>query len=134
MAQEWGGLPVPGEPTAMLGADLLAERSSPCGARARSTTSRRRAIRRPPGPGTPESRERGNASAGEGRIGCAMTRATQCAAEQAVCDRARTTDTAATPHVGVTPHVLSPRSPTSRSLASSEGSSPYEPGTPGRGR
>ena len=79
-------------------------------------SSRRRANRRPPGPGTPESRERGNASAGEGRIGCAMTRATQSAAARTDCGRARTTSTAAAPHVGATPtfcptfaHVALPR-------------------------
>lgn len=96
--------------------------------------SRRRANRRPPGPGSPESRERGNASAGEGRIGCAMTRATRIAAAHAAGGRVRSTEPATVPHAGTTPPVLSPRSPTSRSLASSEGSSPYEPGQPGRGR
>ena len=96
--------------------------------------SRRRANRRPPGPGSPESRERGNASAGEGRIGCAMTRATRIAAAHAAGGRVRSTETATVPHAGTTPSVLSPRSPTSRSLASSEGSSPYEPGQSGRGR
>ena len=127
-------LPVRADPAAMLGADLLAERSSPCGARARSKNqSRRRANRRPPGPGSPESRERGNASAGEGRIGCAMTRAARIAAAHAGCGRVRSTETTV-PHAGTTPPVLSPRSPTSRPLASSEGSSPYEPGQPGRGR
>ena len=105
-APDFASLPACGDPAAMLTTDLLAERSFPCGARARSTSSRRRANRRPPGPGTPESRERGNASAGEGRIGCAMTRATQCAAVPTDCGRARTTSTAAAPHVGATPHVL----------------------------
>ena len=123
-----------GDPAAMLTTDLLAERSFPCGARARSTSSRRRANRRPPGPGTPESRERGNASAGEGRIGCAMTRATQCAAVPTDCGRARTTSTAAAPHVGATPHVLPHVRPLSRSLAPSERSSPDEPRQPRRGR
>ncbi len=63
-----------------------------------------------------------------------MTRATQLAAAVAVCGRARTTDTAASPHVGATHPVLPPRSLASRSLASSEGSSPDESGKPGRGR
>jgi hypothetical protein len=97
-------------------------------------SSRRRANRRPPGPGSPESRERGNASAGEGRIGCAMTRAARLAAAPAACGRVRSTETATVPHAGTSPPVLSPRSPTPRSLASSEGSSPYEPGQPGCGR
>ena len=101
--------------------------------RDRIDSSRRRANRRPPGPGSPESRERGNASAGEGRIGCAMTRAARIAAAHAGCGRVRSTETTV-PHAGTTPPVLSPRSPTSRPLASSEGSSPYEPGQPHRGR
>jgi hypothetical protein len=96
--------------------------------------SRRRANRRPPGPGSPESRERGNASAGEGRIGCAMTRATRIAAAHAAGGRVRSTEPATVPHAGTTPPVLSARSPTSRSLASSEGSSPYESRHPGHGR
>ncbi len=133
-APDFASLPACGDPAAMLATDLLAERSFPCGARARSTSSRRRANRRPPGPGTPESRERGNASAGEGRIGCAMTRATQCAAVPTDCDRARTTSTAAAPHVGATPHVLPHVRSMSRSLAPSERSSPDEPRWPRRGR
>ena len=131
---DFAALRARGDPAAMLTTDLLAERSFPCGARARSTSSRRRANRRPPGPGTPESRERGNASAGEGRIGCAMTRATRCAAVPTDCGRARKTCTAATPHVGATPHVLPHVRPLSRSLAPSERSSPDEPRRPRRGR
>ena len=133
-APDFASFPACGDPAAMLTTDLLAERSFPCGARARSTSSRRRANRRPPGPGTPESRERGNASAGEGRIGCAMTRATRIAAAHAAGGRVRSTETATVPHAGTTLPVLFPRSPTSRSLASSEGSSPHEPGQSGRGR
>jgi hypothetical protein len=85
-------------------------------------------------PESPESRERGNASAGEGRIGCAMTRATRIAAAHAAGGRVRSTETATVPHAGTTLPVLFPRSPMSRSLASSEGSSPHEPGQSGLGR
>lgn len=54
----------------MLALDLLAEAQLPM--RRPSEIHIVEEAREPPpaGPGTPESRERGNASAGEGRIGC----------------------------------------------------------------
>ena len=54
-------LPVSGNPAAMLGPDLLAERSSPCGARARSKIVEEAREPPPAGPripGEPRARER----------------------------------------------------------------------------
>ena len=56
-----GRSPVRGMPAAMLGADLLAERSSPCGARARSKNHEEAREPPPAGPripGEPRARER----------------------------------------------------------------------------
>jgi hypothetical protein len=117
----------------MLHLDLLAGRSRSSGARARSTSSRRRANRRPPGPGSSGEPRARNASAGEGRIGCAITRAARRAAAHAVRCWARITCNTVAPHTGAVPTVQPPRSRSSRSLASSEGSSSHEPGKPGRG-
>jgi hypothetical protein len=102
-------------------------------ARARSTSSRRRANRRPPGPGSSGEPRARNASAGEGRIGCAITRAARRAAAYAVRNWARTTCNAAAPHVGAAPTVQPLRSRSFGSLASIEGSSSHEPRQPGRG-
>ena len=129
-----GRLPVPGNPAAMLGPDLLAERSSPCGARARSKIVEEAREPPPAGPripGEPRARER------ERRRRTYRVRDDARGPDRSGTRRLRAGSlnrNATVPHAGTTPPVLSPRSPTSRSLASSEGSSPYEPGQPGRGR
>ena len=89
----------------------------------------------PAGPRNPRrAASAGNASAGEGRIGCAMTRATQCAAAYRRLRPGTHTDTAAAPHAGATPHVLPHARPPSRSLAPSEEELTDEPRQPGRDR
>ena len=82
----------------------------------------------PAGPGTREPRS-GNASAGQGRTRCATTRAARA---RGIPDCAPDTHQPTPLRLGPSGHapVLPPRSPTSRSLASSEGSHAHEPGRP----
>ena len=129
-----GRLPVPADPAAMLGHRSARRAQLPM--RRPSEIHIVEEAREPPPagpriPGEPRARER------ERRRRTYRVRDDARGPDRSGTRRLRPgtlNRTATAPHVGATPPVLSPRSPTSRSLASSEGSSPYEPGRPRRGR